>query len=203
MLRDLVQGRNGNEFKVHSKTSYQYGRLEQNSSRRPWKLYKTYPSDLAYCLRAQWSMWKRRGEGCKSLRWWVIPQKPHFADTTGLVQIWTLRECDSIHKTCTSSNQINSSMEIKKSTPSLTPKNIFAIDNYWEMDNQGFLHSGVTTTLQGMLRNCWSIRSRLHGLFGWVIFLFCVLFLFVFFVYVCVCIFVSFLERKNTNFGDW
>lgn len=118
--RELVQGRNGNEFKVHSKTSYQYGRLEQNPSRRPWKLYKTYPSDLTYRLRAQWSMWKRREEGCKSPRWSVIPQKPHFADTTGLVHIWTLRECDSIHKTCTSSKQINSSMEMKKSTPSLT-----------------------------------------------------------------------------------
>lgn len=51
--RDLGQGRDGNGFKVHSKTSYQYGRLEQNPSRRPGKLYKTYHSDLAYGLRAQ------------------------------------------------------------------------------------------------------------------------------------------------------
>lgn len=42
---------------------------------------------------------------------------------------------------------------MKKSKPSLIPKNIFAIDNYWERDNQGFLHSGVTITLQGMFRN--------------------------------------------------
>lgn len=33
------------------------------------------------------------------------PRKQHLSNTTELMHIWTQRDCDSMHKTSTSSNQ--------------------------------------------------------------------------------------------------
>ncbi|CAO2587199.1 hypothetical protein LEMLEM_LOCUS4380 [Lemmus lemmus] len=35
----------------------------------------------------------------------MTPRKPCLPDTTALTHLWTHRDCDSMHRTCTSSSQ--------------------------------------------------------------------------------------------------
>ena len=44
-------------------------------------------------------VWKRRQKDCKSQRWWILPRKQSLSDTTGLIPMWTHRDCQSMHKT--------------------------------------------------------------------------------------------------------
>lgn len=49
---------------------------------------------------------QRRWQEWKDLGWWMKPRKQCPPGTTGLMPVWTLRDCASTPKTCTGSSRI-------------------------------------------------------------------------------------------------
>lgn len=148
----------------------------------------------------QASLQKRTWKDCKVVRWWMIPRNHCFLNTTGMIHVWTQRECDSIRKTCTSSNQAKSQHGEGKSG---------TMTYYVETENQCSLmdwhcvhkpHSRASPIAKGS----WLTQNRLLGFFGLV--WFCIFLSYWFYLLLIIALIFIILkgrERNNVRLGRY
>lgn len=82
-------------------------------------------SVLHACPKAQGSMQKRGQQACQKQKWQITSRTECFWDTLGHMCIWILRDCGSVHESCSSQAKFRHKEGEHKIPPS-------AIDSSWE-----------------------------------------------------------------------
>lgn len=82
-------------------------------------------------LKAQGSIWKKRQNDCKSQRGQMTARKPYFPYRTGLMHIWTHRDCESIYIAQIKASWNPSTAKLKWTWDPTFTKKLSAADTRW------------------------------------------------------------------------